>query len=92
MGELEVKLRGLMKGQFSSLTIDFNDDHASNYEKAETWPRYEDTDWVSDGERDKALAENSVWTIQWYPNTPVGFNLLRASSLTALIDALPEEL
>lgn len=89
MDELEAKLRGLLRGKFSSLTIDFNDEHAINYMSAEEWGRYEADEWVSDAERDKAIAENSVWTIQWYPNTPVSFSILRASSLAALIAALP---
>ena len=92
IARLEADLRGLLKGEYSSLTISFNEDHACNYETANQWRDYSDPesriDWVSEEEREKALAENSVWTCQWYPNTPVGFNCIGASSLTALIAAL----
>lgn len=89
---LEAELRGLLHGEYSSLSIGFNDDHAPNYEKASEWRDYRDPedriDWVSKEEREKALVENSVWTCQWYPNGPVGFNCIGASSLSALLAAL----
>lgn len=86
---LEIDLRALIQGEFSSLIISFNDEHAPNYDTAEEWGEYHDLrDWVSEEEREKAIATNSVWTCQWYPDTPVGFYLLRASSLPALIAAL----
>lgn len=94
--ELEQKLRHLLKGEYSSLTIGFNDDHACNYATAQRfhdeWGAYQGgncrIDWVSEEERQKALNENSVWTLQWYPETPVGFNCIGASSLAALIGGL----
>lgn len=96
---LEELLRSLLKGEFSSLTLGFNDLHAPNYDTAQKWSdemgtsegmqTYNDLrDWVSPEEREKALANNTVWSVQWYPNTPVGFNQLYASSLPALIEAL----
>lgn len=100
LDEAEKALRGLLKGEFSSLTIGFNDLHACNYKDARGWSEmmgepcgemetYNDLRvWVSPEERDKALAENSVWSAQWYPDTPVGFCTLYASSLFALIEAL----
>ncbi len=96
LASLERGLRGLLEGEFSSLSITFNDDHAPNYASAERyhdeWGQYADAkEWVSPEERDTALATNSVWTAQWYPQTPVGFCILRASSLTALCAALLKE-
>lgn len=99
----ETILKSLLKGEFSSLTIGFNDLHACNYDTAQEWSdqmgsatgmqTYNDLDdWVSVEERDKALAANSVWGAQWYPNTPVGFCQLYASSLSALITGLEKEL
>ena len=91
--DVERKLRGLLRGQFSSLSIGFNDDHACNYVTAGEWPEYRDNEecrieWASDEERERAISQNSVWTLQWYPNTPVGFNCIGASSLGAIIAAL----
>lgn len=71
-----------------SLHITFNE-HAGYYEPVEQWvaDRTEQDwlTWVSDAERDKAIRENSVWTCQWYPDTPVGFCVLAASSFEALM-------
>jgi hypothetical protein len=68
------------------LAVEFNG-HAVFYETAEQWLENcgELVDWVSDEERDKALATDSVWTCQWYPTTPVGFCLVAASSFDALM-------
>ncbi len=93
---LEAGLRALLVGEHTSLHIGFNDDHAANYVNAQQWhDEYgfytgddEDRiDWVSEDERLKAIATNSVWTLQYYPNTPVGFNCIGASSLPAILRA-----
>lgn len=92
---LEAMLRSLMKGEFSSLTIGFNDSNAPNYNTVkaylEGWPDGADhTDWVSEEERAKAIETNSWWNAHWYPDTPVGFCSISASSLPALLTALAE--
>ncbi len=82
----------LLHGKFSSLTIAFNDEHAINYATAQEWHDkwhgYSgDSDdvisWPTDEERLKAIRENSVWTIQWYPRTPVGFCCVGAPTFEA---------
>lgn len=92
---LEAMLRSLMKGEFSSLTISFNDQNAPNYKSVGGHLEYypdadEDAEWVSDEERVKAIETNSWWSAQWYPDTPVGFCSISASSLQALLAALAE--
>ena len=42
--------------------------------------------WVSEEERQKALATGEIWVLQWYPDTPVGFNRLAASSLEMVME------
>ena len=80
-------LTDLLRGEFSSLSIGFNDDHACNYVHAKDWDCYGDEksriDWVSGDEKRRALENNSVWTIQWYPDTPVGFYCVAASTFEA---------
>lgn len=99
MTDLDTILRSLIKGKFSSIHISFNDLHACNYMTAKQWADEFPTDkdissynnldqWVSPEERKKALENNSVWSAQWYPDTPVGFCILYASSFNALITAL----
>jgi hypothetical protein len=90
----EAKLLGLLKGEFSSLTIGFNDDCACNYTSVAQWVDEDNLQdgaelWVSPEERVRAIENNSMWTLQWYPQTPVGFHKSAASSLGALLDSLP---
>lgn len=84
--ELELALRGLLKGEHSSLHLTFND-HCSNYLTVDEEVTQGDWhgDWISDEERDKAIATNRAWTLQWYPDTPVGFYASSASTLEALL-------
>lgn len=87
IGATEDLLRGLLRGEHSSLSIDFND-HAANYidaAKERADGDLPDDEWISESERDKALGLNQVWTLQWYPDTPVGFCRKRASTLPALL-------
>lgn len=95
VAELETKLRELVRGQHSSLRLTFNEGNGPNYTSVGEWleldPDYSGDGWVNDDERAKAVAENSMWTAHWYPDTPNGFCVLHASSLEALIDALPAE-
>ena len=73
------------------LHITHNQHHAY-YETAEKWADDNDHhpapyDWASPEERAKAIAEDSIWTLQWYPNTPVGFNSVCASTFEACLAA-----
>jgi hypothetical protein len=44
-------------------------------------------DWVSEEQKQKAIATNDCWTLQWYPETPVGFCILAAADLDVLLAA-----
>lgn len=72
-----------------SFTLGYNDDHTSNYMTASEWID-NNSDWFSDCPADeiqKMRDANTIWTLQVYPNTPVGFNVWSAASLDAAIDA-----
>ncbi|NPT59082.1 hypothetical protein [Paraburkholderia elongata] len=91
--KLESQLRGLMEGEFSSMTISFNS-HASGYvnaRRAIEEGEYGHADWVSDEECQKAAETNSVWEIHWYPQTPIGFYAVAASTLEACLRRVLEE-
>ena len=87
----------LCLGEFSSLTIGFNDDHACNYQNAEQWadshPDFYGLEDFPGGieDRELALQNNTVWSAQWYPQTPVGFCVIYASSFEKLIGFLRAE-
>jgi hypothetical protein len=83
----------LLRGEHASFQLTFNDEHAINYmTAAEYYVGDRDDGWISPEEREKAIANNSVWTLQWYPETPVGFHIMRASSAAAVIAAALKEM
>jgi hypothetical protein len=45
---------------------------------------YDHTDFISPEEWSKAVAEDSVWVLQWYPDTPIGSYIVAASTLEAI--------
>lgn len=76
-----------------SLSITFND-HALNYQSVAQWVSEAEElawfEWVSPDERQRAIEHDSVWTCRWYPDTPVGFCALAASTFEALMTAVNE--
>jgi hypothetical protein len=66
-----------------------HNEHRDVYETIEEF--YDKDDFVSDDEWKKALAEDSVWMLHWYPETPIGFHRIYASSLEAIKAKLEEE-
>lgn len=59
-----------------------HNEHRDVYETIEEF--YDIHDFISPEELQKAMAEDSVWVLQWYPDTPIGSYCLLASSLEAL--------
>jgi hypothetical protein len=86
MQDLETKFRSLLKGEYTGLTLSFND-CALCYETVAKWAEHANyVDWISSKEKEKACNQNTVWTLQVYPNTPVGSYCIAASSLAALME------
>lgn len=86
--ELENELKKLLKGKFSSLTLALNEDNGPNYQTvAEVINEESRFDWVSEEEKQKAIETNCMWTLQWYPDTPISFFALAASSIIPLLTA-----
>jgi hypothetical protein len=56
-------------------------------EEAESSGTYSRSGWVSDEQRAKAIVQNSVWELQWYPDTPIGSFCLQAYDLDVLLTA-----
>lgn len=42
--------------------------------------------WVSEEQRLKAIREDNVWELQWYPDTPIGSYCLLACDLDVLLE------
>ena len=65
-----------------------HNEHRDVYETIEEY--YIAKDFISQEEWHKAVKEDSVWVLQWYPNTPIGFNRIAASTLQAIETKLKE--
>jgi hypothetical protein len=59
-----------------------HNEHLDVYETVEQF--YEADCFVSPEEWRKAVAEDSVWVLHWYPETPIGFYRIAASTLEAI--------
>lgn len=75
----------------ASLHLTHND-HKSCYQTVEQSIRdkdfgYAEDDWVSEEQKQKAIVTNDCWTLQWYPDTPVGFYKMSAADLDVLLEA-----
>jgi hypothetical protein len=46
---------------------------------------YSDDCWVSPEQRQKAIDTDECWSLQWYPQTPVGFIIMSAADLDVLL-------
>lgn len=88
--EIEKSMLALLKGEYSSLSLTFNDGPAPNYMSVKQWieegPSDQSDDWVSEDEKQRAIETNKMWNLHWYQDTPVGFYSVSASSLPALLE------
>ena len=90
---VEAKLRSLVDGEYSSIILSWNDESGPNYRTVKQDEEEGGThgDWVSEEERQRGIEANSKWVLHWYPNTPVGFHAIAASSLAALFQHLERD-
>ena len=73
----------------NSFTLTYNDDHATNYMTAEAWIN-EHPEWfgdVSNDELQRMKDTNTIWGLQVYPYTPIGFNVVYGATLDSVVDA-----
>lgn len=56
--------------------------HKDYYQRIDQYVSAEIADnFKDDAARQRAIASDEVWELQWYPRTPVGFNLIAAPTL-----------
>ena len=65
--------------------------HKNVYETIEEYEHQNEDCWVSQEEKKKAIETNDYWRLQWYPDTPVGFYVLMAHNLEALLEAASKD-
>jgi len=66
-----------------------HNEHRDVYETVEEF--YDVDSFISIEELAKAISEDSVWVLHWYPETPIGFYRIAASTLEAIADRLKEK-
>ena len=75
----------------ASLHITHNE-NTTNYETVEDYIKREEEnlgiDWATPTSRERAIATNSIWELQWYPNTPIGFNVTMGATLEEILASL----
>ena len=75
------------------LTIQHND-HALLHQSLEDWlfdnAREDGCYDVTPEDWNEILRTGECWTLQWYPNTPVGFNAVAAATLERCIELAAE--
>ena len=68
----------------AGLSLEHNQ-HKNYYDKAEAWIADNDwCDWENEAAKQKAIDTDEIWTLQWYPETPVGFCAIAAPTLADL--------
>ena len=66
-----------------------HNEHRDVYETVEDF--YDIDSFISMEELAKAISEDSVWVLHWYPETPIGFHRIAASTLEAIEAKLKEK-
>ena len=80
----------LREQKFNQLILSHNEDASANYVSVKEWieefapKQLEHCDPL---DIQKMKDENSIWQLQIYPHTPVGFYVFYAASLDSVIDA-----
>lgn len=73
-----------------SLTLEHNphrDMYQSVEEYAQDRPDYIEGNWASPEERRNAIETGEMWLLHWCPDTPIGFFVVVASTLEAVLGA-----
>lgn len=74
----------------NSFSLGRDENHACNYMTAAQWIEEHNGEWYYDVEPvelQRMKDTNTIWALQIYPNTPVGFNIWYGATAEACIDA-----
>lgn len=68
-----------------------HNEHRDYYEKADDYiregcERPAQTVWKDDEAKQRAIATDEIWELQWYPDTPIGFYHVAAPTLHELLE------
>lgn len=66
-----------------------HNEHKDYYESVQQWLDHNGNDnstsWESDEARERAIAADDVWNLQWYPDTPISSYSICAPTLEELL-------
>ncbi len=78
-------LLGLLPQHACGLSLEHNA-HKNVYDSAEQWVADNVwCNWKDEDAKARAIATDSIWTLQWYPDTPIGFYAVAAPTLDELL-------
>jgi hypothetical protein len=61
--------------------------HRDYYQSPAEWIADNDLyDWEDEASKQAAIDSDSIWTLQWYPETPIGFYAVAAPTLEDLLE------
>jgi hypothetical protein len=60
--------------------------HRVYYESAAEYALRFPESWKDEEAKQRAITTDEIWELQWYPNTPVGFNHVLAPTLAELLE------
>jgi hypothetical protein len=67
----------------------------SSYETVEQYfnssDRYHSDEWIDEADYTQACLTNELWSLQWYPDTPIGSYKIYASTFDKLIEFAKQE-
>lgn len=87
------RYRWLRDHECCELILTHDGDHACNYMTASEWIDDNAKDFADDSpeEVQRMRDTNTIWRLQVYPNTPIGFWAIHGATLDAAIDAARSE-
>lgn len=70
-----------------------HNEHRDYYEDAEYYinQHKDQYEWKSEEHKKRAIETDEIWTLQWYPNTPIGFLAVAAPTLEELLEFANED-
>jgi hypothetical protein len=74
----------------NSFSLGRDENHACNYMTAKQWIEetcHEDFQDVAPDELQRMKDTNTIWALQIYPHTPVGFNVWYGATAESVVDA-----
>lgn len=84
------RYRWLRDKACNSLSVSRDDDHACNYVTAKEWIESlspEEFSGCEHSEAERMKESNTIWKLQIYPDTPIGFYVWYGATLDYVIDA-----